>query len=110
MENIYSELADPHKLAASLIEQNGIKSSYDGTAESHNRVTSLIDEALGKLSCAELGQLICTDQDDANAEEFVYDLHRLPESTNFRGFLEHTANYIVDMVMHAQIERTSPSK
>jgi hypothetical protein len=94
---------DPHEMADYLIGQHNIEPNFDDTVERHTEVSLLISNELGKLSCAELGELICTNQDDANAEDYVGVLVAIPEGTNFRGFLEHTASYIVDMVMHQKL-------
>jgi hypothetical protein len=98
---------DPEKIAEQLHNDHPeIRGDFDADARTHDHVYQILKEMVGKLSDAELGEIIgyADNYDYCHVAEHVEFLSLLRSNghsfRSFRDLMEHTAVYILDMTLH----------
>jgi hypothetical protein len=100
---------NPEVLAAQIIEQHQLFTDRDFdllTERNDSARRDPVREVVEKLTCAQLGELICTDRDAAIDVREWFGMYRPSDDANGYMALKDWAAYIITMCVYAQLNET----
>jgi hypothetical protein len=99
---------NPEVLAAQIIKEHQLFTDRDFdllTERDDSARRDPVREVIEKLTCAQLGVLICTDRDSADVHEW-FSNYRPGADANSYTTLKDWAHYIISMCVYAQLRDT----